>query len=502
MSGFDKVTIADVNRSDFEEVLTSVQRTTKEIQVQLDRLRVGDRQRPQVQKRLRMSQDREVLVQKIMERADIQKKVLSEKIDLTVLTYAFHRFTKLEQIRLMPSHDRLDIAWDRFIATDETLAAKFGSSLPIAFRHGAQTLTSAIQSSGSKVERFSTRAMDLGSPLEPDQKLRQTISDMATRFKSLDLQFVPGDMNIDDKIRDLTNLFSLVFQAASTLQCIHIGFSRRVSIPLSVVFHDFQFKGLRYLGIHEWHLHSEELIELLARFKGSLVALRLRHVSLKDEDPGKDGTWRRVLEFIRMYMKPKWISLRGIGYEPMRLGGMQFGLGSVQFGNRIYRGHSGMGNSEDESSDESDFEEDGEIGRWSESGEGEGSESGNEGRSVGNYSDMTATGDQSHDSGEDSATEDDHDDNMSDLDELHTLSEEPSDTVLEAAGLSQQVPRHQTITILDSRCRCYEGYAWEMMTTSPKGDNGVSVTRSQWKEWQIWAVNRCKIHDPPQEAMT
>ena len=103
MSGFDKVTIADVNRSDFEEVLTSVQRTTKEIQVQLDRLRVGDRQRPQVQKRLRMSQDREVLVQKIMERADIQKKVLSEKIDLTVLTYAFHRFTKLEQIRLMPS---------------------------------------------------------------------------------------------------------------------------------------------------------------------------------------------------------------------------------------------------------------------------------------------------------------------------------------------------------------------------------------------------------------
>jgi len=41
-------------------------------------------------------------------------------------------------------------------------------------------------------------------------------------------------------------------------------------------------------------------------------------------------------------------------------------------------------------------------------------------------------------------------------------------------------------------CGCENGYGWDDLD-----DDGITVTRSQWKRWEKWAEKHCPLCDPP-----
>lgn len=97
-----------------------------------------------------------------------------------------------------------------------------------------------------------------------------------------------------------------------------MGFRRLVSVPLKTVFHDIKLEKLNYLGLHQWEVECEELIDLLLRHR-NIKYLRLRYICLKR------GSWAKVLRVIRLNLNLSWVSLRGISYPSnSELGGMNF----------------------------------------------------------------------------------------------------------------------------------------------------------------------------------
>jgi hypothetical protein len=187
----------------------------------------------------------------MLERAEDQRQILKEHLDAKILLHALKLFPNLLQIRLMPLNDKPLMDWERFLDTRQIPEPGLRPSLPVALRHGAQTLAYALQKSGNRASRFSSRAIDLGTIVSPTSTLRTTMSDIAKRLTSLDVQLVYGDGNIDDKLLHLTDLFLLVFEAAVKLQSLHVGFGRRVSIPLKVVFHDIHFENVSTCFIYD-----------------------------------------------------------------------------------------------------------------------------------------------------------------------------------------------------------------------------------------------------------
>jgi hypothetical protein len=528
----DEFWMSGLNTSDFEAIRETAREETAAIQYQADQLLITrqsssasyptDRQRlqtlqsSQLQKKLHSSRDRETNIETIMKRVASQRQIISEAIDIECLLHAFQQFNKLQQVRLMPLSDLADIAWERYLNSHQDLPANLRPSSSDAFRRSAQSLSLALLKSGNNAYRFSSRAMDLGTPIPSAESLRTTMCSMAERFTGLDLQFVYRGINIDDQLRALSELFLLMFQAAVKLKNLHVGFGfgRRVSIPLELVFHGIHFKNLDYLGIHEWHVHAEELIGLLDRHKHSLRRLRLRHISLKEEDPAANGHWTRVLQFIRWHLRLEWVSLRGVGYSDTGLE-----LGGMQFTNMVY----GRPPDTDEDSDDSfDYDAQDLDADWSGSDDPEGDdvvEEVGEGTSRdtyggGNSSEMgaqsqddrheghhsstdmgdTSAGEQGYDGLDDSADEsnDDQDDNdnMSDLDEVQKTN--VSDTLNMNSAL-ELAPGSKP------QCYCDDEYAWDDLA-----DNGYSVTKARWKRWEGWvAKKRCQRgHDPAPETVT
>ncbi len=258
-----------------------------------------------------------------------------------------------------------------------------------------------------------------------------------------------------------------------------------------------------------------------------------------------DGKWMVVLRFIRLNLKLRWISLRGIGYreDSQALGGMRFGIGGMRFGHTIY-GQLPTDDESDSSTDWNDPEPD-----WSDSdGEGEadldsianhsnviavgqqqqqqhtlpgnllgetsddqedpmseynggGEFVADEEHSTENHSDATAVEDEQEEGQGDSADDsnDDQEDHMSDLDYIlnsSILDNDETDGPAQDTGQpAQQQPTERASTPVLA-CYCHHGYRW----TDDLGDNGITVTKIQWKRWTKWVERRCQIHDPPPEA--
>jgi len=92
---------------------------------------------------------------------------------------------------------------------------------------------------------------------------------------------------------------------------------------------------------------------------------------------------------------------------------------------------------------------------------------------------------------------DDYDDDGYDSDSVDgtgsvadsTIGSDPGiETIPEGHGFDRQ------LSGLESFCMC--PYALETMPGNYLGDNGESVTRSQWKVWERWVITGvCPIHD-------
>lgn len=422
-----------------------------------------------------------------MARAEDQNTIISTGSDKHGLVYALSRFEKLGQVRLMRVEDQVDRGWDGFLRKYPQYYEQFKSGdWARSCEHAASTLSSALlMSHVDRPNRFSSRFMDPSSPLVISPVLRTTISKMAPRLKYLELEFV--DIHRDERILELSELFGIVFRAMEHLQCLHVGFRHRVSAPLSVVFHDVHFRELKHIGLHMWHLDSDELIKLLRKHRSTLESVRLRHISLKQTLDEKN--WEKVLRFIRSSIPNlRWISLRGIGYDPS-ISATTHGMGGLHFtpGNQPYIPNTDSDDDSDGTWPSDDIVDDG-----SEPQHHDGSDLGSVNGQHNTDQAEGSVAEPEDDDDDDDEEDEDEDEHDTDIEEdNHDLSFGDSFTA-DNSLLANYTPRTTPDTTL--QCECGGGkYGWYDMN-----DNGVSVVREQWKEWQKWAIKPCARHDPMQ----
>ncbi|CZR56044.1 uncharacterized protein PAC_05932 [Phialocephala subalpina] len=430
--------------------------------------------------------DSHPLIRRTMAKAEDQRTIINTDSDKNSLLYALSRFEKLGQVRLMRVEDQVDRGWDGFLKRypqylDEFKAEDWAQSC----EHAASTLSHALLiSHNDRPTRFSSRFMDVSSPLVITPTLRTTISRLAPRLRSLDLEFV--DVHDEERVLELSELFGAVFRATKQLQCVHVGFRHRVSAPLSLIFHDLYFEEIKHIGLHMWHLDSDELIKLLWRHRSTLRSIRLRHISLKQTLDEKN--WEKVLRFIRSTVPNlKWVSLRGIGYDPS-LSATTHGMGGLHFAPGI-QPYQHM--EDDDDSDEGDWPptEDSDDDADEVAGIQHHEESDN------GYANHQHTTDQTEGSVADTEEEEEEDDEHdSDLEEenhdLHFGDSFSADNSILANY--PRPPAEQNTTSTTLQCECGNGkYGWYDLD-----DNGISVVKEQWKEWQKWTVKRCAKHDP------
>jgi hypothetical protein len=217
-----------------------------------------------------------------------------------------------------------------------------------------------------------------------------------------------------------------------------------------------------------WQMSGNELLDLLKRHKNTLKSLRLRHISLRHNSVN-DCNWRQVLQFIRRDVRPDWVSLRGIDYEDdtHAVAGMHFVNVHAQ-NNAI-------------SDDDSDLDEMSDhIDVWSESND-EDADVIEDGDSDGVASDVeTVVGEQN---------EDDQDESTDESHESHESHDEVDENESDLARDFQNIPITESTIPLP--CDCQNGYGWNDLD-----DDGITVTKSQWKRWEKWVVKPCQLCDP------
>lgn len=322
----------------FEDISRKTKATREKLQKEIQERQQlpPNQQRPtigQLQSRLAKSEENERQILRTMTKAHEQRQIIKEKRDFKSLSFALNTFTNLEQIRFMKVVDQSDEGWIKLLEQHprrEELNAEWN----FACEHSAKTLTEALIFSNAKnFQRLSSRFVDPTTPLSLTEASSGPIREIAKRLKSLELEF-DNRWNLDEKVLELSVLFKLVFAEARSLENLHVGFRRLVSVPLGTVFHDVKLDKLSYLGLHQWELESSELITLLLRYR-HIKYLRLRYICLRR------GSWASVLKTIRLNLTLSWISLRGICYpnNNPQLGGMH---------------HFALGHGPDESDEDSD----------------------------------------------------------------------------------------------------------------------------------------------------
>lgn len=270
--------------------------------------------------------------------------------------------------------------------------------------------------------------------------------------------------------------------------------THRLSIPLQAIFQNVHLPKLKHFGIHLWYLEEEEILRFLQRHSDTLQSIRFRYISLRV------GRWKSLLEYIRRSLKLKWISLRGIGYDPGPPDFGAMGFAPVTISNLQHDSDADTNVSWDlDSTTEEDEDEDEDASPADESH----SESDTfEDESDSEYTDHdiapvgmeVSQEERSDSSATDSSSEEEEelseeplDEHESDIEEFHDVtigdhpSQEPSSTIPSSAMPSSTMPR----------CECSSGYGFTDLD-----DNGLIVTPEKWKRWEKWCKKRCVLHDP------
>ncbi|KAF1913633.1 hypothetical protein BDU57DRAFT_317091 [Ampelomyces quisqualis] len=243
------------------------------------------------------------LVQKVNEQKDIVK----TREDARVLTLAITAFTSLQHVQLLRVQDEEDSYIRGHAEFNHLVELKW----PPACLHCTKTIGSALITASSPCTRFSSPMLPpsvLGAVNNPPT----TLSLLAERLTCLELHFDdPTDLDI--RMRELGTLSKYVFESATGLEALHVGFpiNRPLTLRLDEIFHGLKWNKLSSFGIQAWRLEAKEIIDLARRHQETLRGLRLRDVLLKD-----GSRWKDVLAVLRHDMKQlNWVSLRRIDYE-------------------------------------------------------------------------------------------------------------------------------------------------------------------------------------------
>jgi hypothetical protein len=341
--------------------------------------------------------------------------------------------------------DQLDAEFLNFVNTHRDVALQHVELewSPVSQRAGA-FLGKAVLGKGSPASRWSFPLLDTQSAftLMNSPFLHGSVPSIAASLECLSLRFEnSGDMN--EKMRQLSPLFRAVFQSASNLVSVHIGFPQAsVSIALEDVFHSITLEKLRVFSIGGWRLSAKEIIELARCYRMNLRGLRLHGVLLKE-----GGMWKDVLAVIRDEMQNlRWLSLSKADY-------------AKSFDERTH-GVDMTGDSDLESADET----------------------------------------------EDEDTDDAMDDEEDDTDqEMHGHDDESSSESGEEAEVDSDIDSvddiNPTAHAFTTQVE-HPTYEYTCTCSSPAtnlnveglGDDGRMVTQSQRKMWERWVVG-CLLHN-------
>ena len=246
-------------------------------------------------------------------KAEDQRFIVESGEDYRVLTKAMAAFTSLQHVQIL----RLQDEADRHLL--DLLHETEGSDGPLmelkwtpACVHATKTVGEALMFTGSPFSRFSGPMMNTQAALAIRRSIPQTVSFLASRLTCLELHFDDG-LNLNETIRELSDLFKMFFSAARNMQALHIGFPSRLPIDLGLeeIFHNVHWERLRAFGIQAWRLDASEIINLARRHRRTLRGLRLRDVQLKE-----GSMWKDVLAMLRAEMEQlDWVSLRRVDYS-------------------------------------------------------------------------------------------------------------------------------------------------------------------------------------------
>ena len=246
-------------------------------------------------------------------KAEDQRSIVESGEDVRILQKAMAAFTSLQHVQILRVQDEADRHLLDFLQERE------GSGAPLielkwtpACVHATKTIGEALVQTQSPFSRFSGPMMNTQSALAFKKNIPQTVSILASRLTCLELHF-DDSLNLNERMRELSDLFHAVFSAAKNLQALHIGFPSRLPIDLRLedIFHNVQWERLRAFGIQAWRLEAGEIINLARRHSKTLRGLRLRDVHLKE-----GSMWKDVLAMLRSEMELlDWVSLRRVDYS-------------------------------------------------------------------------------------------------------------------------------------------------------------------------------------------
>lgn len=246
-------------------------------------------------------------------KAKAQNRLVRSQEDLRVLKKAMIAFTSLQHVQILRLQDEADrYLIDHLQENGTDLDRAVDLRWSPACVHATRTMGEALVYARSPFSRFSGPMMNPQSALVMKEKVPQTVSLLSSRLTCLELHFDDAN-DLDNKMRELSGLFKIVFEAATNLQALHVGFPSRcpLSLRLEEIFHHVKWEKLRAFGIQAWRLHAEEIIELAKRHSRTLRGLRLRDVQLRE-----GSMWRDVLTMLRSEMDQlDWVSLRRVDYS-------------------------------------------------------------------------------------------------------------------------------------------------------------------------------------------
>lgn len=377
-------------------------------------------------------------VRHFVRKVNEQKEIVNSGEDERALKRALAAFTSLQHVQILRVQDQETARLLSYIRQHENLNQLVELNWAPACSHSARTLGAALLESRSPCSRFSSPMLSPQSAIVLASHPPKAFTSLAERLTCLELHFDDGN-DLDNKMRELSDLFKLVFNAAKNMQAVHVGFPshRPLSLRLEEIFHNVRWDKLLAFGIQAWRLDADEIIALAHRHRDRLKGLRLRDVLLKE-----GSMWKDVLAFLRDDMiRLDWVSLRRIGYA--KHFDEQWAVAGAEVPDDPPGGAS-------ESDDESDWDPHA-------TAEQEDSE-----ESLGDMSD--------------SSSEHDH------SDDDNGPEEEGMDFPMISPDTPSSVPW----------CNCGRNSFLE----SPEalGDNGLFVSNAQRKIWEKWVVRRCPEH--------
>lgn len=228
------------------------------------------------------------------------------------MTKAIAAFTSLQHVQLLRVQDRDDAVLLTYMRQNEHLINFVDLNWASACAHSTSLLGAAILAApASRFSRFSSPMLSLQTSHTSVSNNIVQLDILAHKLTSLELHFDDAH-NLEHRITELSPFFNLVFQAASNLQALHLGFPvhKPLDLGLEHVFFNVKWKNLSAFGIQAWKLDAKEIIAFAQRHRETLRGLRLRNVLLREP-----SMWQDVLAYLRKeFLSLKWISLRRIGY--------------------------------------------------------------------------------------------------------------------------------------------------------------------------------------------